>query len=98
MIAESRRGGDSNRAAGGDFDGRVDDVLFPIAFAGRNIAGQRVTRQGGNGNVVSPPDAALKHAAAPYGYVSGEAQSLDLASARMAAHTAQLDVDDAGSP
>src|SRR5713226_5572410 len=98
MIAESRRGGDSNRAAGGDFDGRIDDVLFPIAFAGRNIARHRVARQGRDGNVVSPPDATLKHAAAPYGYVAGEAQSLDLASARMTADTAQLDVDDAGSP
>jgi hypothetical protein len=32
MIAESGRGGDLNRAAGGDFYGRIDDVLFPIAL------------------------------------------------------------------
>src|SRR5438876_8915989 len=45
MIAESRRGGDLNRATGRDFDRRVDDVLFPIAFASGNIAGQRVAGQ-----------------------------------------------------
>src|SRR6266436_674798 len=65
MIAESGRGGDLNRAARRDFDRRVDDVLFPIAFAGGNIAGQRVAGQCRDCDVVSASDTALEHAAAP---------------------------------
>src|SRR5882762_8766907 len=95
MIAESGRGGDLNCAAGRDFDGWVDDVLFPIAFAGGNIAGQRVAGQGRDRDIVSPADTALEHAAAPYGYLAGEAKSLDLASAGVASDATTLDVDDA---
>src|SRR5260370_21697265 len=95
MIAESGRGGDLNRAAGRDFDGRVDDVLFPIWFAGGNMAGKRGAGQGRDGNVVGPADTALEHAAAPHGYVAGEAESLDLASAGVAADATHFDVNDA---
>src|SRR5258708_35961445 len=95
MIAESGRGGDLNRAARRDFDRRVDNVLFPIAFAGGNIAGERVAGQGGDRDVVSAADTAFQHAAAPNRDVAGEAESLDLASAGVAADAAHLDVDDA---
>jgi len=53
MIAESRRGGDLNRATGRYFDRRVDDVLFPIAVASGNIAGQRAAGQRSDRDVVS---------------------------------------------
>ena len=43
MIAESGSGGDWNRTGGGDFDGGIDDVFFPVALAGGDVAGQRVT-------------------------------------------------------
>src|SRR6266705_1493133 len=86
MIAESRRGGDLKRATGRDFDRRVDDVLFPIAFASGNIAGQRVTGQRSDRDVVSAADTALKHAAAANRKVAG---------AGVAADAAYLDVDDA---
>src|SRR5256885_9447354 len=97
MIAESRRGGDLNRATGRDFDRRVDDVLFPIAFASGNIAGQRVAGQRSDRDVVSAADTALEHAAAPNWNVAGEAERLDLAGAGVAADAAYLDVDDACS-
>src|SRR2546422_10897473 len=73
MIAESGRGGDLNRAAGGDFDGRIDDVLFPIAFVSGNIAGESVTGQGRDRDVVRPTDTTLQHATTPRGYVAREA-------------------------
>src|ERR1700674_5108651 len=34
IIAESGCSGDLNRAGGGDFYGRIDDVFFPVAPAG----------------------------------------------------------------
>ena len=95
MIAESGRRRDLNRAAGGDFDRRIDDVFFPITFAGGDIAGERVAGKGRDRDVVCPADAALEHATAPCGYVAREAQRLDFFRARMAADAAQLYVDDA---
>ncbi len=44
---------------------------------------------------MSPANSGFEHAAAPRGYAAGEAESLDLASASVAADAAQLDVNDA---
>src|SRR5258708_37627322 len=85
MIAESGRRRDLNRAARGDFDWRIDDVLFPITFAGGDIARECVARQGRDRDVVWPADAAFEHAATTRADVSGEALSPDLARARMGA-------------
>src|SRR5437588_6174661 len=95
MISESRRGGDLNRAAGRDFDGWVDDILFPIPFAGGDIAWQRVAGQGRDRDVMSPADAALEHTPTPDRDIASQAQSLDLSSAGVAADATHLDVDDA---
>ena len=43
MIAESGSCGDWNRAGGGNFDGGIDDVFFPVKLAGGDVAGQRLT-------------------------------------------------------
>src|SRR5712664_1817735 len=95
MVTESGRGGDGNRAAGRDFDGRIDEVFFPIAFAGGNVAGQSVAGQGRDGDVANAPDAAFEHATAPDRNVARQAERLDLASAGVAADAAELDVNDA---
>src|SRR5216684_509694 len=95
MIAESGSSGDLNCSARGNFDGRVNDVLFPIALAGGDVAGQRVTGKGRGGDVVSPANTRFEHATAPRVDAASEAESLDLASASVAADAAQLDVNDA---
>src|SRR6185437_4291823 len=46
-------------------DRRHDDVLLPIALAGRNIAGQDEVRQRREGDVMGPANAAFQHAPAP---------------------------------
>jgi hypothetical protein len=43
MIAEFGSGTDWNRAGGGNFDGGIDDVFFPVTLAGGDVAEQRVT-------------------------------------------------------
>src|SRR5712664_2278177 len=95
MIAESWCGGDRNRAAGRDFDGRIDEVFLPIAFAGGNVAGQSVAGQGRDGDVVSATDAAFEHPAAPDWNAARQAERVDLPSAGVAADAAELDVNDA---
>src|SRR5712664_3530233 len=95
MVTESGCRGDGNRAAGRDFDGRIDEVFFPVAFAGGNVAGQSVAGQGRDGDVVNAPDAAFEHAAAPDWNVARQAERLDLPSAGVAAGAAELDVNDA---
>src|ERR1700730_2871522 len=78
MIAESGRGGDRNRAAGGDFYRRINDVFLPIALAGRYVSGQRVAGERRDGDVVGSTDAGFEHAAAPDRDVAGQAQGLNL--------------------
>src|SRR6267378_2116746 len=95
IVTESGCGGDGNRATGRDFDGRIDEVFFPIAFAGGNVARQSVAGQGRDGDVVNAPDAAFQHAAAPDRNVVRQAEGLDLPGAGVAADAAQLDVNDA---
>src|SRR5260370_32208528 len=46
MIAESRRGGDLNRATGRDFDRRGARVLFPLTCAFGQIAGPQSDGRG----------------------------------------------------
>src|SRR6267378_1687049 len=95
MVTESWRGGDLNRAARRDLDGRIDNVLFPIALAGGNIARQGIAGQGRDGDVVDAPNAAFQHTAAPDRNVARQAESLDFPGAGVAADAAQLDINDA---
>ena len=95
MIAESGRGGDGNRAARRDLDRWIDDVFSPIALAGGDITGERVAAKGRDGDVVNAADAAFQHATAPNRNIARQAELLDFPSARVAADTAELDVDDA---
>src|SRR6266481_2686395 len=46
MIAESWCGEDRNRAAGRDFDGRIDEGFLRMAFAGGNVPIKIVIREG----------------------------------------------------
>src|SRR5580693_4114706 len=94
MIAESWAGRDLDRAMRGDFDKRVDDVLFPITFAGGHIAGQRVAGQGSDRDVVGAANPAFEHAATPGRNFAREAKGLNLARAGMPADATQLDVND----
>src|SRR6267143_1778651 len=95
IVTESGCGGDGNRATGRDFDGRIDEVFFPIAFAGGNVARQSVAGQGRDGDVVNAPDAAFQHAAAPDRNVVRQAEGLDFSSTGVAADAAELDINDA---
>src|SRR5262249_4235193 len=78
-----------------DFDFGLDDVLFPIALAGGNIAGEDEAGQGGHGDVVSATDAGFQHAAAPYGNLQGTAEIFNLAGFGVATDATKLDIDNA---
>src|SRR5712692_2950989 len=55
-VTETRCLGDSNRAPGCDLDFGVDDVLLPVAPAGRNVAREVETRERRQGDVTRASD------------------------------------------
>ena len=95
MITEAGFIGNAYSALGRNFDFGLDNVFEPVTFAGRDIARQRVTGKGRDGDVLSAADAGFEHSAAPDGDISCEAVGLDCARIRMAADAAEFDVDDA---
>src|SRR5258707_203622 len=97
MIAETWSFRNVNGAFRRNLHFGLDHVFGPIALARGDISRQRIAGQGRNSNVVRAADAAFQHSAAPYGNVFREAVRLNLASARMAAHTAELNIDNARS-
>src|ERR1035441_3118834 len=64
-VAEAGFVAQRDGAVRGGFYGGLDDVLFPVAPAGGDVAGQHEIRQAGQGDIVGAPDAGLQHAAAP---------------------------------
>src|SRR5258705_2091346 len=80
-----------------DSDFGFDDVFGPVALAGRNVSRQCVSGKRGDGDVVSPADAAFQHATAPGWDILAEAVGLNLASTGVSADTTQFDIDDAAS-
>ena len=70
------------------------DVLFPVARAGREIAGQREVRQRRQRHVVRAADAALQHATAPHGNSVRLTQVMNRLRYGESADSARLDVDD----
>src|SRR5579859_5592953 len=90
---KSRRLRHTNSALRAHRDFRVDDVFAPIAAAGGNVSRQSESGERRHGNIVRAPDARFEHAAAPNRHSVGTANVMDGASSRVAAHPAQLDID-----
>src|SRR5262249_28362697 len=96
MIAETGSIGNANGSLRRNLHFWLDHVFDPVAFACGDIAGQRVTGKGRNGNVMRASDSAFKHTATPNGDFSCEAAGVYVTRAVMAAHASELDIDDAG--
>src|ERR1035437_2200865 len=77
------------------FDGGLDDVPFPVALAGGDVAGEHEVRQAGECHVVGAPDAGLQHATAPDRDAGGLGDIVYTFGLAESGDAAELDVDDA---
>ena len=79
VVDAGRAGSKSDAKASGDLDGAlridnnfgIDNVLFPVAGASGDVAGQRKIGLRGHGDVVGAADAGFEHASAPDGDAFG---------------------------
>src|ERR1035441_4242644 len=92
-VAEAGFVAQRDGAVRGGFDGGLDDVLFPVALAGGNVARQHEIRQAGQRDIVGAPDAGLQHAAAPDRDAGGLGDIMNPLGLAKSGHPAQLDVD-----
>src|SRR5258707_3445454 len=92
MIAETRRVGNANGSWRRNFQFGLNNVFHPIALAGRDIAGKRISRQGRDGDVMCAADTTLQHPTAPSGNVLGEAVRLHGTRAGMTANATELNI------
>jgi len=76
------------------FHRRRDDVAFPIALAGGDVARQHEIRQRGQRDVVRAPDAGLQHAAAPHRNARRLGHVVDPFGFREPSDPPQLDIND----
>ena len=74
---------------------RHDDIALEVAAAARDVSGQGEAGEAGQGHVVGPADPRLEHSAAPEGHPALDAEVVDAQGLAVAAHPADLHVDDA---
>src|SRR4029077_4227446 len=75
------------------YEGRLDDVLGPVAVAGGDVTGQSEIRQGRQRDVTGAADAGLEHAAAPDGQPRIRSDVMDAARLGEATDLPELDID-----
>src|SRR5262245_11608975 len=73
----------------------LNDVLFPVARAGGNIARQRESCQRCHRDVMCPADARFQHATAPNRHTMLAADGFNALRLCMSADAAEFDIDDA---
>src|ERR1035438_6425243 len=95
LVAETGSVAQRNGAVGRSFHLGRDDVLFPVALTGRDVAGEHEVGQAGEGDIVGAPDAGLEHAAAPDRNAGGLRDIVDAFGLAESGDAAELDVDDA---
>ena len=72
---------------------RADNVLRPIAPAGRNVSRKSETRERGHGYVVGAPDAGFEHPPAPKRDVSCPAQFVKPLGGGESSHASKFHID-----
>src|SRR5262245_10262131 len=95
LVAEAGLIADFDGAPRSGFDGWLNDVLLPIAFARGDVAGEYEIGEGGERDVVRASDAGFEHAAAPNGNTRSLRDVVNTLGFGKSAHTAQFDVYDA---
>ncbi len=72
----------------------MDDIFFPIAFAGGHIARKCEIGKRRERDIVRPPDARFEHPAAPHRDAMLLAEIVDAPCHSVAADAAEFDIDD----
>src|SRR5438105_336706 len=93
MISRTRCIAYGNKTLARDRDLRLDDVLFPIALGGGDIAWQTEVLKGGKGDVVCAANAGFQHSPAPDGDVVLLANIVHLRRFGETAYAAHFGVD-----
>src|SRR3990172_11916478 len=95
LVPDPGPGRHADRALLGNSHFGLDDILGPVAAAGRYVAGQREIGQRRKRDVMRAADAGFQHAAAPHRNALVAAEIMNAPRRAVAAHAAQLDIDDA---
>src|SRR5579859_6327442 len=91
IVAEPRRGGNSDGSARRHLHLGRDDVAGPITLAGRDIAGQHEIRKRRERDVVGAADAGFEHASTPHRDAVGLRNIMDALGLAKAADAPELD-------
>ena len=86
--------GIANGARGRDLHLGLDDVLFPVALAGGNVAGQNKSGERRHSDVVRATYARFQHSAAPHRNISRTAYFFHAFGFAVSAHSTKFYIDD----